>query len=72
VQSHPKSKKIKNKDEQEFEWLLCLASTFQASQSLKPTKAGATKQTLEFPRTKNRKLLDGARRKAIDVTRKEM
>ena len=47
VPSPLKANKIK--DDREFEWLLCLASIFQASQRLQPTEVGEAQRPSPAP-----------------------
>jgi len=47
VPSPLKANKIK--DDREFEWLLCLASIFQASQGLQPTEVGEAQRPSPAP-----------------------
>jgi hypothetical protein len=47
VSYQPKSNKANH--DLEFEWLLCVASRFQTSQRLRPTKIRGIKSLAEFP-----------------------
>jgi len=46
MQSQLKSKKFK--DDLEFEWLLCLASTLESSHRIQPTEAGEAPRRGDF------------------------
>jgi len=62
------SKRVK--DDQEFEWLLCLASTLESSQRMLPTGAGgAPRQGL--PGGKDQTLFERMLKKAFDLARKK-
>jgi len=69
VPSQLKSNKIR--DDLEFEWMLCLASTFKAAQCPHPTLAGEARRRPEFPRPKNRKFLGSKGKKAFNGAPKE-
>jgi len=69
VPSQLKSNKIR--DDLEFEWMLCLASTFKAAQWPHPTGAGGARRRPEFPRPKNRKFLGSKGKKAFNRAPKE-
>ena len=56
----------KFEDDLEFEWLLCLASTLKAAQCPQPTETGEALRPPGFPRTKNRKFLEGECKKAFN------
>ena len=58
-------------DDQEFEWLLCLASTLQASHRLQSTDVGKGKRPPGFPETKPRKFLKKEAKRLIDPARTE-
>jgi len=55
----------------QFEWLLCLASTLQASHGQKPTGVGEAMRRQEFAPTKNRKFSKTEGNKIIGPVRKE-
>jgi hypothetical protein len=57
--------------ELEFEWLLCLASTLQASRPPHLAKAARANRPLRFPRTRNRRFLEKEWKKALSFARNE-
>jgi len=63
-----KSKRVK--DDVEFEWLLCLASTLESSQRVLPTEAGEAPRPRGLPGVKNQKLFESMLKKAFDLARK--
>jgi hypothetical protein len=56
----------------EFEWLLCLASTFQASRRPQLAKVAKTNRPLRFPRTRNRKLFEKEWKRVLSFARSEL
>ncbi len=67
--SQLKSNKIR--DDLEFEWMLCLASTFKAAQCPHLTEAGEARRHPEFPCPKNRKFLGSKGKMAFNRAPKE-
>jgi len=63
------SKRVK--DDQEFEWLLCLASTLESSQRMLPTEAGGPPRRRGLPGGKDETLFERMLKKAFDLTRKK-
>ena len=63
------SKRVK--DDQEFEWLLCLASTLESSQRMLPTGAGEVTRRRGLPRRKDQTLFEKMLKKAFDLARKK-
>jgi hypothetical protein len=63
------SKRVK--DDQEFEWLLCLASTLESSQRLLPTGAGEVTRRRGLPGRKDQTLFEKMLKKAFDLARKK-
>jgi hypothetical protein len=57
-------------DDLEFECLLCLASTVQASKRLRLTEVSERRRHQEFPRTKIRKFVKAEGKQAINPSRK--
>ena len=70
MSSQLKSKMIEN--DLELEWLLCLASTFQASQRSRPNEPFEAKRPLRFPRTKNRQLFEREWKNELSLARNEL
>ncbi len=68
--SQLKSKKVK--DDLEFEWLLCLASTLESSHRIQPTEAGEAPRLGGLLRGTSQKLFESVLKKAFDRTRKEL
>lgn len=68
------SRTIPNKieDDLEFEWLLCLASTLQASERPRLAEASQIKLPMQFRRTSNRKFLEREWKKALSFARSEL
>jgi hypothetical protein len=56
----------------EFEWLLCLASTLQASRRPHLAKAARREHPLRFPRTSNRKFFEREWKRALSFARNEL
>jgi hypothetical protein len=65
------SRTIPNKIENdlEFEWLLCLSSTLQASERPHSAAAGQLKLPTEFRRTSNRRFFEREWKKALGFAR---
>ena len=63
------SKRVK--DDQEFEWLLCLASTLESSQRLLPTGVGDVTRRRGLPGRKDQTLFEKMLKKAFDLARKK-
>ena len=53
-------------DDLAFEWLLCLASTVEASKRLGLTEVSEAPRYQEFPHTKNRKFVKTEGKKGIN------
>ena len=64
------SKRVK--DDLEFEWLLCLASTLESSQRRLPTEAGEVPGRRGLPAGKNQKLFESLLKKAFNLARREL
>jgi len=58
--------------ELEFEWLLCLASTLQASRLPRPAKAARANRPLRFPRTSSRKFFEREWKRVLRFARNEL
>ena len=56
----------------EFEWLLCLASTLQASERPRLAEASQLKLPMQFRQTKNRKFFQREWKKALSFARSEL
>jgi len=56
----------------EFEWLLCLASTLQASERPHLAEASQLKLPMQFRRTSNRKFFEREWKKALSFARSEL
>lgn len=65
------SRTIPNKIENdlEFEWLLCLSNTFQASQRPHLAAANQLKLPTQFRRTSNRRFFEREWKKALNFAR---
>ena len=63
------SKRVK--DDQEFEWLLCLASTLESSQRMLPAEAGELTRRRGLPGCKDQTLFEKMLKKASDLARKK-
>jgi hypothetical protein len=68
--SQPMSEKIEI--DLEFEWLLCLSSTFQTSR--RPYMAGAARanRPQRFPRTRDREFFEREWKRALRFARNEL
>jgi hypothetical protein len=58
--------------ELEFEWLLCLTSTLQASRCPRLGEAARAMRPLRFPRTSSRKFFEREWKKALSFVRSEL
>jgi len=58
-------------DDLAFEWLLCLASTVEASRRLRLPEASEPQRHEEFPHCENRNLAQTNGKKAVKPTEKE-
>jgi hypothetical protein len=70
MSSQLKSKTIEN--DLELEWLLCLASTFQASQRPHLNEPVEAKRPWRCPRTKNRQLFEREWKNELSLARNEL